>query len=441
MAKVRQLPQLYLRGALVNETMKNLTPAQRETVDRISDEVSKHSVMASNKSKFLSQLGVTIGSDYSNRLEATNEYKIAIWRGVVHILYHRSYKFQCKACGATSYQSKFGKKISIDRRFDVCPACKSKEIVDPGSTGVESGIYVKDEVFDTMLLDMTNQGLNPPTAKSCIKSIPGQKKVQNPDVILKNPNQLKKWFGEFVWNYFKQTLNENKITHHGRKKHTICGALDQVAVEWILHILALQKVPYQCDSFSTIEGYYAIYTRLWTLDVAEVNLELVKVKEFVGDRGGEVILGGSDNGYLNNAVLVRDMLGSAPCVEVNVATNERVQVVGSTIRAGEDETMDPIQQLEKPMAIDDYKLIDSDDTLTVMRKKLPDGNCQIMLDLMTTTGEAYDRLVEKFPETIASNFGVPRQNRIAEFLGCSPKEVKRCRAIIEQQMIIHGLYC
>ena len=123
MPKVRQLSEVYLRGALANVTMRQLTPTQRDHVEQLVQQLTNHPILAGHKHEFLYALRTTIACDYKNPDDALTEYRIAIWRAIVHIFYHTDYTFQCTACGSTDYLSQRGSRVPINRQFDFCPVC------------------------------------------------------------------------------------------------------------------------------------------------------------------------------------------------------------------------------------------------------------------------------------------------------------------------------
>lgn len=439
MAKVRQLAHLYLRGALTNETMKNLTEDEKRLAELVCEQVMDHEALTGHKNMFMTKLGTTIRCDYSDRLMAQQEYRITIWRGVIYLLYHREYSYRCTACDATSYQSQRGALINFNRRWDRCPACKQYTIDNPGSSDLEEGSFIAGSDYEALLLDMTKLGQQPPTVCSCIEPIPGKKKVANPEQILNDPTQIKKFFGEFIWNYFRQSLKENKIPYHGKRTKQLCGPVDTIAVKCITQLLKIRKANFQCDPYSPVDGYFAVYCQPYGLD-PELISELLELKDFVESYGGEIKIDGTEgNSYLDNAILVKDLYGSAPLVELDIATNDQVQMITNSVSKDEDDEPDIVQQLEKPNMNHDIHEFEQDDTIAALRESLPEGDCRAVLDLITNRGETYKRFVEIYPNDVMANHGVPRQNRMAEFLGVSQKQIKVYRQTIHIQAVVHGI--
>lgn len=84
-----QLAKLFLRGSLVNETMKGLNDKQRESVEDKLVELLGNSSLSKCREVFCRVLSQTIGNEYKDRDVAMEDYTIALWRGVVNALYHK----------------------------------------------------------------------------------------------------------------------------------------------------------------------------------------------------------------------------------------------------------------------------------------------------------------------------------------------------------------
>lgn len=85
----RQIAELYLRGSLINQTMKNLTQEQMNIVEQKLDELLNNSSLRKCREKFCKVLAKTINGDYTDKEVALNDYRIALMRGIIYILYHR----------------------------------------------------------------------------------------------------------------------------------------------------------------------------------------------------------------------------------------------------------------------------------------------------------------------------------------------------------------
>jgi len=86
----RQMPELYLRGAIFNETMKNLTQEQMDEVEKKMEILLKTPSLTKSREKFCQTLAVTIGADYrEDKNAALQEYKIALMKATIYVMYHK----------------------------------------------------------------------------------------------------------------------------------------------------------------------------------------------------------------------------------------------------------------------------------------------------------------------------------------------------------------
>lgn len=241
---VRQMPELLLRGSLANVTMANLTESERERVSDIMTKVSDNSEIKRHKNKFVTELGNTISADYrDDRSIAEEEFNIAIWRATVSLLYHRKYTFKCTACDASSYDTRKGRQIMMDRQYPVCPNCNQVLITDPGDTEFSKGQYVDNQAFQDSYKDFTERQRSP-KCTTPITPIAGKKAYDSPDAVLADNRQLVKFFTEFVWNYFRQILKENGRVEHKKTPQTISDRADRVIVQEIISVCDSYKLNY-----------------------------------------------------------------------------------------------------------------------------------------------------------------------------------------------------
>ena len=90
------------------------------------------------------------------------------------------------------------------------------------------------------------------------------------------------------------------------------------------------------------------------------------------------------------------------------------------------------------MLPDSIHSFEEGDTLTSVKYSLPDET-QVVFELLTGTGENYDKFVLQYPDTERLNNGIPHQNRIAEFLKTTTKAVKEHTSRIRLQLIRQGV--
>jgi hypothetical protein len=79
----RQMPCLYLRGSLCNQTMKNLNDNQQIEISKIVEELVDDPTLQAARIEFRNALRYTIKGDYNDIDAADQEYKVALWRAAV----------------------------------------------------------------------------------------------------------------------------------------------------------------------------------------------------------------------------------------------------------------------------------------------------------------------------------------------------------------------
>jgi len=425
---IRQMPGLYLRGSIANITMVGLSPEEKAHIELVFDHVIHHEEMVRHKQKVMKEFGVTIRADYADdRAAAEQEFNIAVWRGLVSIFYHRTYEFECTNCGATASLTQRGKPKPIDRMVTPCPVCHMAEIVDPGCSDHNPG----DLVNYTELQERYKLvGFGTPTFKSCIRPIPKEKKYDNPDEIIGCPKQLKRFFGEFVWNYFRQQIKENKRKEHNKTPVEITGPADQMIVELILSLCSRMNVDYnRHHKVEPVNGRYTI-DLLGLLTPPEFSIELALVRVLAESHGVVVTT-------TAQAIEIA-VHPNPPTIKVSIVRAAHVTIIDNQLTVTDDEENSgfSISQVSyktvgaRRMDQDDHvQTTDIREAATRTRAALPDGDCQSVYDIYCQIGPVYD----KFSEVYGN--GTPRINHIADFLGITARAVKQCRDVIQVQCL------
>ena len=440
MSKVRQLSEVFLRGSLANVTMKNLTPAERERIEELLVKVGDHEVLAGHKQEFIFQLGSTIAADYHDNVNAAQEeFRIAVWRGLVHLLYHTDYSFECSLCHSTSFVSQSNRITPFNRCFDFCPACNCCLVADVrDSIFAVNDLLTQDEYL--FVVDrLERERKRPPLIKSSIIALRGAAKVEDPERILNDPEQLRKFFGSFIWNYFRQILLENPITKHQKQTIGLFGPADKTAADAINLLLSDMKAFHIYHGYpehnGSIDAHYCIMCDPMLLPPTEFYPRFWEIRERLVSLGGEVTIN-------SNAIAVRDMQGQCPYTEFSASVNSEVQIVNNVVgRRGDDgDPIDVISQLEdQHMPEDSAHTVEMREIVSHVRQCLPDGNCQAVFQLLSGAGPIYQRFVQEYPDTPKINQGIPHKNRMARFLGCTPKDIKHYEDTIGLQLIAHGV--
>jgi hypothetical protein len=83
-----QMPQLYLRGSLCSKTMKGLKSNNVEKIEEIVCKIMDDDLLQPCRNSFKNALRTTIGGDYRDDQDtAEQEYKVAIWRAAVAMMF------------------------------------------------------------------------------------------------------------------------------------------------------------------------------------------------------------------------------------------------------------------------------------------------------------------------------------------------------------------
>lgn len=422
---VRQLPKIYLRGSIANITMSNITETERQEINDIVLQVANHKEMIKNKQKIIKKFGVTIGGDYADdRQAAENDYQIAIWRGVVSLLYHREYSFKCEACNQSSYQTKRGKQKSIDQIHLCCPNCNKVKLTHKGS--IEHNTQFIDYNEYRTLLD---QGHNNCEITSPIIPIAGNKKYENPHDILNDPRQLKKFFGEFAWNYFRQHLKENKRLEHKKTPQLIRDKPSIIIAKELISIctqMNIECTPNEDESYIHILGLQT---------PPEFSIEFSKIKEKALKHGVSL-----DIDHNTISIRVTDVSSNQDEIEAVVIKPEHVTVLDNQQNVTEDENGSTLEQVDykfvegKKMILEDHvAMIETCDALTTVRKALPIGTCQSIYDIFCQSGQAYEEFSDKYGS------GDPKLNQMAEYFGLTIRAINEFKEQIKLVCLSHGL--
>ncbi len=432
---VRQMSELYLRGSLVNVTMKNLTEKQRRIVDEVVALVSKHPDMQAHKRQFIKALQHTIAADYADDpLAAEEEFHIAIWRAVVDLLYHRKYTFKCTACDTTTLKTQRGKTNPLDRIYDFCPSCRVVLVMTAGDTSLPEGEFVNvDEFQDSFKFFLPRQ--ESPTCKSPIIAIPGEKKYPNHQAVLDCPTQLKKFFGEYMWNYYRQHIKENKRTEHRKEPQRFIGRADEVAIEEIVSACLRHSVKFEYSrKINPYDGAYRISVQ-GMITPAEFTAELGQIIFRAKANDVEVICTRSEI-----AVVVNDL---SPICETQLFKPEFVHYVANRrCAASEDEPEYYIDSIghrtvkgTNKKVPDPAVLVEMADTIDAIKRAVPDGDHTAIFEIFSEQGPAFEAFSNEYEVTNAPIKNVD----VARFLGISVRTVGDCKKVIKHYMLAHDL--
>lgn len=429
------MAELYIRGGLANVTMKHLTPSEQLYCQEICEMVSDHDNMKKHKIQVMRMLGETIGGDYrEDRTTAEQEYKIAIWKAVVNLLYHRHYTFKCSNCGATQRTIKStGTTKPIDQMLIPCPNCQCAKlddkivIVDKDSdkSSLQSVIYA---IINTPTSDEIEQQREILNDEELIRYSQGYR-YYNPNKILSDDTQLTKFFGEFVWGYFKQSLLENSRAHK-TQKNTISGRLDELIILEILEVCKKYNIkPYYCHHTQPENGWYTIQYE-WYTTTLEFTASILPIIQKAHDNQIPIVFDGS---YIK----VKETL-TAPILQSTVNNTDHISIVNSANNSSDDNqfTIESVSYNttgDSGMEDSSTAEIDGNDVLEAIFESLPEGNCKKIFKIFTQEGEEYLQFCAKY-----SYDQKPKQAHIAEHLNIPIRTVKTHMEQIKLMMLAHN---
>lgn len=407
MANVRQIPELYLRGSLANITMANLTAEQQRHIEELFPKVANHPEMAKHKHKAIQKFGATIAADYrDDRQAAEEEYNIAIWKGLVDLYYHKKYEFVCLACQSSSYLTKRSKPKQIDRVQKPCPNCNKVRVSKSGATILKEGDFVTITEFQNSYSDLQE---DLPECESTITYKPVSSKYDNPDDIINDPKQLKKFFGEFVWNYFRQHISENQRKKSKKVNVLISEKADIVYALKLLNICDNYKIKYTTNyepmSYDDIEIVFKtnLVQPECTIDIADTIYRAKQCDIDVRLTDDKLIIKRNFNAVLvSESVIVSDHIQLQESDDDHDNFNNHSKVSRGGIFVDVENHVETIEIL---------------DTINHIREALPDGICKDIFDIKSQTGPTYKLFSETFGD------GEPKAKQIADFLNVGTRVV------------------
>lgn len=418
----RQLPKLYLRGAIATQTMKNLTKSEVQFIDDLIKEVMEDPGTA--------QTITGVARNYQkiqdcDKDAALQEISIAIWRATAQLCFHHTYTYKCEACNQSQYLTKRGKPSPILKRDPVCPNCGCVKIKNPGDTTLIQGSYILAGDFQNSYINF-GPDQKSPECESPIFAIAGGKRYEDPNGILNDPKQRKKYFKQYIWNYFRQQINENKRKEHDKKPKTVTGIVHEVILEEFLALCAKHSVK---NSINESEHCYhlSLYESLKSTPSFTIELEtLIRRAEAHG-----ILM------VCEDSTAMIEINHDSAIIESKVAKPQHVMVLNSNSKSDRENGGDLLDQCEHDyrghkMNEDHVDTIESSDTVEWIRDQLPDGQCRKIYDIMSGVGDTYSAFIDRgFKEgTIA---------HIATFLGIPPRMVSNCKQQIRHHMLAAGL--
>lgn len=371
MAYPYQLPTLYLRGSLANETLKKLKPEQREIVSALTEKIVKHPEMVKHRVKFYKTLKHTIGGDYKDIENADADYTVGVWQGVAMLLYHKSYKFKCSLCGASEYttSNEHKKPIqSIRQKNNKCPACKKT----------------------------AENGESPIIAEA------GDEKYPDPYAILDDEDQISKFFGHLLSNLSRQQLRENVVKTTTRT-YTMTDFANKIVILNIKKILQKHKISFQESPTRNIHG---IYFDVNALSAGCIG-HLLQTKRLAVENNVkyETKFNGIEISQTDNT----NMLTNVITEKVSISVLSPSQAAPT-----ENNAQDNLNSFDYESSDLDHTLVaELQDTINQVRDLVPHKHCIDVYEIFTQKGEVYEEYREKYGEKYV-------KKNVEKFLGITP---------------------
>lgn len=431
MARAMQLPGLYLRGSISAQTMAGLSCEEVSVINGIVGQVANSCDLAADKNEFTKQLSLTIGGDYKDYEAAEAEFFIAIWRATIYLLHHRNYTYICSVCGATEYDTISGKRRAIDQQFKICPACNkamyNRNIV---SIKEECGQY-------SILLNNSAIISNPSKKEICniltspINPIYGSKNIEDPQKILNDASQRNKWYTVWIWNYFRQILNENAIITHGLQQCSVSGLADRIAYDVIVNQLIKEKYKFYVDMAAVDSCKYEICLNIYSTKPEFSYFLMSMIKEYKA-YGVDIIVDdtciqvkGHEDMPIIDAVISIDSEVNTISIDGPTSTN---------IDYNDDNWGDAVESnvvnFEEHDGIEDYV---SNEVMNCVRNHLPDDKTKAVFDILSQSGKNWVEFSRLWGGT------VPSKAHMAKFLGVSMDAIDVYKGIIADQCIANDM--
>lgn len=426
--RIRQMPKIFIRGSLASQTMANLTDEQKQQVNDIVKVISKDSSIMGTKYEFIMQLGATIGGDYKDRSVAEQEFLVAIWRATIHLLYHRSYSYSCILCGSTSYITQKKASKAIDQQFKICPSCNCSYVnVDNQKMMVRVN---KEDKY--AVIEETNEKIHFTKIKnfkkslmSPIRTILGEYKIANHEEIITDDTQRHKWYTVWIWNYFRQILNENKIKTHRQKETTVSGPAINVAARIIANELKSLNKLCLCDQKDIMykDDNIEIFT-----NVLETPQKFTK------------FLQATSKSYKNHNVKI-DVLddritlsttGNQPIINDVILTSDTVEAISRDY--ANNKGIDSIKNSIDNNTVENQKFtlkdIIEEDYLSEIRNNLLEDNSKKLFDIYCQIGPTWTEFSDKYGES------TPYKKHLVEYLKCDKKEIDYHKQLIKAEIFM-----
>lgn len=402
--KVDQVPKLYLRGALINITLKNLTSEQRDGLSAEVQEWFDAPELESIRQGFIQQLRSTIGGEYHNPEAASQEFRIALMKGLCYLRHHCKYTIKCGHCGSKTHK---GRKHQ--RLLAICPSCE----------------YVKynDKLMHVTAADKLISATKDPKKKeyqSAFVAIPGSRSAIKSDEITGDRLRMVKFLTKIAKNYIKQQLAENKITK-AEVEHRIDRNTGDYALRSHLEY-TLAKLNINHDVIVQ-DAHIVIKHELNHLVPLSVIEEINAIRMGYAEHGVK--------SEITNDAIIITIDSTLPVLEAIVKKMEVVKVTPIT-NDKDNHNSDSIM-FNSDGAVADNQSLELEESLEYIRANLS-GKATEIFEIFIGEGPASDRFKNRY-----GHDEKPHLNKIGEFMNCNTNAVKSSIHLIRKLCVQAGL--
>ena len=444
MSYERQVPKLFLRGSLVNVTMKDINPQERQLVELTFHNLINDPELEESRIKFVKRFNRTIRADYRDDIaNSEQDYNIALWRALVDLLSSRKINgFTCRNCGAASYTNRCGDTINFNQCYQISPCC-NKILVATN--------FLNPDDCDLQTIE---------NSKSPIVANRGERKYS--DEILNNRKELIKFVSRHISNYQQQCIKENQMAKYDTKKtisvpplfkcaEDLCASLKDYNISFNAHYRPksygkCELVPIS-TKFRTIFSVESLATYAALDKPSEIHISF---DTFACDTDAIVdimliLQRHSEYGIIHDLYDDKIVILSTRDQElVEMTCNVKEKIKFSNHRSEDSDGLDTaIHGGEKKMIGfgDDHETnVEMHEIINKIADNLNDHSRIVWILQVQSSGysvvgerDRYQEYSERYPGTKLNN------TDLADYLGVSTRVIKRCREEIENQSRFHGL--
>jgi hypothetical protein len=383
--------------------MKEITEAYNKVMSYESVAVKRFTMRSALGQK-------SIRGDYKDPSICDQDFNIAIWKGVVELLLHHKYEYECAACSSRTYKNKRGLITPINKKEKICPNCKSVKITKTGNTTLTKNHYITFEEYQKSYEHLTDDDIAPQYTSPMIP-IQMDKKYNDPYNVINDESQSGKFFGTYVYGYLKQQLRENKRV----QKKTI------ETVEGQADLIIAQEITATFQQLNIAHDYIKEYNKFIIkliqplLAKVEATSRLIQSLAKAQNAGISINIFDREIHILSHA--------TAPIISGQIMKGKYIsQTQNSTSIDDNTQIVDLLNtKTVRGQMIEELKhteIIEQNDFINNLRQTLPEGHCRAVFDIYLGDGESYSTFAE-------STDGIIKKSTVAEYLGIKPKIVEQ----------------